>query len=122
MNMSSSNQVERGSAVVMRGSNVIGIVGTADRSQGFAWVIWPDRCGLSECQPIDHLQVICDRGTITQALQAIAPVPQLANPLERSFLNAAHSQVSTQIVEYDSDGDDADRPRPYYKPPRSGRR
>lgn len=115
MNIYNTDQVERGSAVITRGSNVIGIVTNVSQSQGLAWVIWPDRCGLSECQPIDHLQAICDRGTITEALQVIAPTQQLGDPLARAFLNGTRSQASTEIVE-DDDDDNADRVRPYYRP------
>lgn len=121
MNVRNNNQVERGSAAITRGSNVIGIVSKVDHGQGLAWVIWPDRCGLGECQPIDHLQAICDRGTITEALQVIAPTQQLGDPLARAFLNGARSKASTEIVEYDDD-DDADRVRPYYRPKAGNRR
>lgn len=93
------------------GSNVIGLVSTVDRSQGFAWVIWPDRCGLSECQPLDGLQAVCDRETVVQAIQVIAPVQQLSNPLERAFLEGARSSASSAIVEYDDN-----QVRPYYRP------
>ena len=112
------NYVERGSAVVARGSKVVGIGLQFDRSEGLAWVMWPDRCGLSECMSLDNLQVICDRDTIAQALQVIAPVPQVTSPLERAFLNVAQSQASTQIVEYDAD----DNIRPYYRPTNTRRR
>jgi hypothetical protein len=107
------NEISRGCAVSTRGSMVIGIVTTVDRSRGLAWVIWPDRCGLSECQPMDYLQAVCDRETITHAIQVIAPVQQLSNPLERAFLSGSLGSSSTQIVEYDDNGS---RRRPYYDP------
>ena len=98
------SQVEKGSAVVVRGSNAIGIVTTIDRGQGSAWVVWPDNCGLSEAQPIDSLQMVCDRTTLIQALQVIAPARQLANPLERAFQSAAHSRSSITVVDADDIG------------------
>lgn len=103
--------VEEGAAVVTRGANTIGIVTTIDRSQGLAWVLWPDRCGLAKCQALECLQALCDRATVTEAIQVIASVQQLSSPLERAFLAGARSSASTQIVEAD------DPPiRPYYDP------
>lgn len=119
MNTQQPNRIERGSAAVVHGSNVIGIVSTVDRAQGLAWVIWPDRCGLSECQALDCLQAICDRETITAAIQVIAPVQQLSNPLERAFLTGARSS-SLEIIE--SGDDDGEHARPYYDPKAKTRR
>lgn len=103
--------IQRGNAVVVSGSNAVGIVTTVDRGQGLAWVVWPDGCGLSDCVPIGNLQTIADRSEITAALQVIAPVQQLNEPLERAFINSARSRASSEIVEYDDN-----LTRPYYSP------
>jgi len=82
---------------------------------GLAWVIWPDDCGMSDCVSVECLQTIATREVVVEAIQVIAPIPQLSNPLERAFLaGASRSSASKQIVNYDGD-DDETRPRPYYR-------
>lgn len=91
-----SQPIENGSAVVIGDSNVIGLVRALDRSAGFAWVLWPDQCGLTECQPLDQLQAICNRQAVMKAIQVISAV-RLASPLERAFLGD-QSQRSDAII------------------------
>lgn len=112
MNQQLYTKIEEGSAVIVNGSNVIGLVTSVDPGRGLAWVKWPAGCGLSTCLASSHLHVICACDEVLQAIQVIAPAQQLSNPLERAFLQAAQPSASTQIVELD----EAERVRPYYRP------
>lgn len=96
------NTPEPGNAVLLRGSPVVGLVLQTDRGNGLAWCLWPDDCGLSDCQPLSALRPVCDAQAVVQALQVIAPVQPLADPLEQAFyLNSGRSRASRQIVTYD---------------------
>ena len=99
------NAIDIGSVVVLSG--VVGIVSQIDHGEGFAWVIWPSGCGLSDCQSAGNLREIASRDFIMEAVQALAPARQ---SLDQALFKALRSGASsTQIVEYEDDA------RPYYQ-------
>ena len=99
------NTIDIGSAVVLSG--VAGIVRQIDRGEGLAWIIWPDDCGLSDCQSAGNLHEIASRDAIMVAVQTIVPARQ---SLDQALSKALRSGASMQIIEAEEE-----YVRPYYQ-------
>ena len=99
------NTIDIGSVVVLSG--VAGIVSQIDHGDGIAWVIWPNDCGLSDCQSASNLREIASRDAIMEAVQTLAPSRQ---SLDQALFKALRSGASMQIIEAEEE-----HVRPYYQ-------